>query len=103
MFVRWRQVFCDVFKHLGTEIVFKPRGAEPVPVLALVKEPEGVYEVGGSQVVGQTAEFTVKASDLTPKTGDFLGVGSKTYRIYEEPLLDASNIVWKFQAVLTEK
>jgi hypothetical protein len=95
--------FNDVFDRLGIEIVFKAKGSEPLSILALVKEPESVYEVGGSQVVGQVAEFSARVVDVIPKVGDFLFLGSKKYKIHEEPLLDASNIVWKFSAVLTEK
>jgi hypothetical protein len=103
MFVEWRQVFNDIFDHLGIEVTFKPRGGEPVSIIALVKEPEGVYEVGSSQVIGQVAEFTVKAADANPKVGDFFLLGSKKYKIHEDPLLDASNLVWKFRAVLVER
>jgi hypothetical protein len=110
MLIKLEQVFDDVFEHLGVEIIFKSRTSEPVSIVALVKEPEGVYEIGGSQVIGQVAEIAVKAADVTPKTGDTIEIiacaastGSKKYKIHEEPLLDGSNIVWKFQAVLVEK
>jgi hypothetical protein len=95
--------FDDVFDRLGVEAIFDPRTSEPVPIIALVKEPENVYEVGSSQVIGQVAEFSVKATDATPKVGDAIFLGLKKYKIHEEPLLDASNILWKFQAVLMEK
>jgi hypothetical protein len=68
-----------------------------------MKEPESVYEVGSSQVIGQVAEFSVRAADITPKVSDFLFLGSKKYKIHEEPLLDASNLIWKFRAILVEK
>jgi hypothetical protein len=97
------QVFDDVFEHLGVEIIFNPRTSDSISIVALVKEPEGVYEVGSSQVVGQVAEFSVKATDVSPKVGDFIFLGLKKYKIHEEPLLDASNVIWKFQAVLMEK
>jgi hypothetical protein len=103
MFANLKQVFGDVFEHLGVEIIFDSRTSEPVSIIALVKEPESVYEVGSSQVIGQVAEFSIKAADATPKVGDAIFLGSKKYKIHEEPLLDASNIVWKFHAVLTEK
>jgi hypothetical protein len=45
----------------------------------------------------------VKAAYVTPKVGDAIFLGSKKYKIHEEPLLDASNLLWKFQAVLVEK
>jgi hypothetical protein len=95
--------FDDVFEHLGVEATFDPRTSPPVSIIALVKEPEGVYEVGSSQVVGQVAEFSVKAADVSPKVGDTILLGSKKYKIHEEPLLDASNLLWKFNAILVER
>jgi hypothetical protein len=95
--------FDDVFEHLGVEVLFQQSPTASFYVVALVKEPEGVYEVGSSQVIGQVAEFSVKAADITPKAGDAILLGSKKYKIHEEPLLDASNLVWKFNAVLMEK
>jgi hypothetical protein len=98
-----KTAFDDVFEHLGVEVIFKPRSSEPVSIFALVKEPESVYEVGSSQVIGQVAEFSVKASDASPKVGDQVELGSKKYKIHEEPLLDGSNVIFKFNAILVEK
>jgi hypothetical protein len=95
--------FDDVFEHLGVEVLFQQSPTASFYVIALVKEPENVYEVGSSQVVGQVAEFSVKAADVTPKVGDAIFLGSKKYKIHEEPLLDASNVIWKFPAVLMER
>jgi hypothetical protein len=102
--------FDDVFEHLGVEVLFQQSPTVSLYVIALVKEPENVYEVGSSQVIGQVAEFSVKAADVTPKVGDLIKInacaastGSKKYKIHEEPLLDSSNLVWKFSAVLVEK
>jgi hypothetical protein len=103
MIVAWNRVFDDVFEHLGVEVIFKSKTSEPVSVLALVKEPESIYEIGSSQVIGQVAEFSVRAADVIPKVGDFIFLGSKKYKIHEEPLSDASNLVLKFKAVLVEK
>jgi hypothetical protein len=103
MIVAWNRVHDDVFEHLGVEVIFKPRTSEPVPILALVKEPESVYEIGSSQVIGQVAEFSVRAADAIPKVGDFIFLGLKKYKIHEEPLSDASNLVLKFKGVLVEK
>jgi hypothetical protein len=98
-----QNAFNDVFDHLGVEIIFDPRTSEPFSIIALIKEPESVYEVGSSQVIGQVAEFSVKAADVNPKVGDLIFLGTKKYKIHEEPLLDASNLIWKFQAVLMER
>jgi hypothetical protein len=95
--------FDDVFKHLGVEVLFQQSSTASLYIVALVKEPENVYEVGSSQVIGQVAEFSVRGADVTPKIGDAIFLGSKKYKIHEEPLLDASNVIWKFNAVLLEK
>jgi hypothetical protein len=87
MFIKLKQVFDDVFEHLGVEIIFDPRTSEPVSIVALVKEPVGVYEVGGSQVIGQVAEFSMKSSDATPKIGDsifHMGLDVSEFREYAE-------------------
>ncbi|GHT92050.1 hypothetical protein FACS1894122_05350 [Alphaproteobacteria bacterium] len=96
----FENAFNDVFEHLGIEVIFKPANASSFPIIALLKEPESVYEVGSSQVIGQVAEFSMKASDVKPKVGDSIFVGAKKYKIHEEPLLDASNFAWKFNAIL---
>ncbi|GHU19494.1 hypothetical protein FACS189472_09340 [Alphaproteobacteria bacterium] len=98
-----KNAFDDAFEHLGVEVVYKSTASASFSIVALVKEPENVYEVGSSQVIGQVAEFSVKASDVKPKISDVIFIDSKKYKIHEEPLLDASNIIWKFQAVLLEK
>jgi hypothetical protein len=95
--------FEDVFEHLGVEVLFQQSPTTSLYVVALVKEPENVYEVGSSQVIGQVAEFSVKTADVTPKVGDAVFLVSKKYKIHEEPLLDASNLLWKFRAVLVER
>jgi type II secretory pathway component GspD/PulD (secretin) len=110
MKIELKQVFDDVFEHLGVEVIFDPRTSEPVSIVALMKEPESVYEVGSSQVIRQVAEFSVKAADVTPKVGDLIKIiacaastSSKKYKIHEEPLLDGSNLIFKFNAILMER
>ncbi|GHT99364.1 hypothetical protein FACS1894126_5540 [Alphaproteobacteria bacterium] len=98
-----KDAFDDVFEHLGVEVVYKPTVSASFSIVALVKEPENVYEVGSSRVIGQVAEFAVKAADAKPKVGDAIFVGTKKYKIHEDPLLDASNLIFKFQAVLIER
>jgi hypothetical protein len=98
-----QNAFDDTFERLGVEVLFQQSPAISFYVMALIKEPENVYEVGLSRVVGQVAEFSVKASDASPKVGDLIFLGSKKYKIHEEPLLDASNYIVKFQAVLLER
>jgi hypothetical protein len=109
MFIKLKQLFDDVFEHLGVEVTYVEKNTNGIPgevakqYRMCCKHPENVYEVGSSQVIGQVAEFSAKASDVTPKVGAFIFLGSKKYKIHEEPLLDASNLVWKFSAVLMEK
>jgi hypothetical protein len=99
-----QRMYDDVFDHLGIEVEYKPKTSAAFKTLALIKEPENVYEVGSSNVVGQVAEISVKVADLKmPMVGDVIFIGNKKYKICEDPLLDASNVIWKFNAVLVEK
>lgn len=90
----------DIFEHLGQEAIFKSRGAVTKSLIAVIKRPENLYEIGDSQVVSQVAKVSVKAADITPKIGDVIEVDSKKYKIFEEPLLEASTLIWRFNATL---
>lgn len=90
----------DMFEHLGQEIIFKPRNGDNLSLIAVIKQPENPYELGDSKIVDQVSNVSVKSADITPKIGDVIEVNSKKYKIFEEPLLDASTLIWRFNAVL---
>ena len=90
----------DMFEHLGQEIVFKPKNGDSSSLIAVIKQPENPYEIGESQIVKQVAEISVRVADVNPKIGDVIEVNSKKYKIFEEPLLEASTLIWRFNATL---
>jgi len=96
------RAFDDMFEHLGQEVQFQSRNASPMNIIAVVKQPENPYGLGDSSVVNQVAEITTKSSAVTPRIGDFIVADTRKYKIYEEPLLDASTYMWKFHAVLVK-
>lgn len=90
----------DMFEHLGQEVILKPQKGETKLLVAVIKRPENLYELGDSQVVSQVAEVSVKSADAKPQVGDVIEVNSKKYKIFEEPLLEASTLIWRFNATL---
>lgn len=90
----------DMFEHLGQEIVFKLRGGKSCSLIAVIKQPENPYELGDSQIVKQVAEISVRSADIAPRVGDIVEVNTRKYKIFEEPLLDASTLIWRFNAAL---
>ena len=90
----------DIFEHLGQEVVFKPKKGETKSLIAVIKQPENPYEIGESQIVKQVAEINVRVADVNPKIGDVIEVNSRKYKIFEEPLLEASTLIWRFNATL---
>ena len=90
----------DMFEHLGQKMIFKPKNGETKSLVAVIKQPENIYEIGESQVVRQIAEISVRVADVNPKIGDVVEVNSKKYKIFEEPLLEASTLIWRFNATL---
>ncbi len=97
------QAFDDMFDHLGDEYVFQSRNGTKKTIVAVIKQPENPYVLGDSSIIEQVAEITMKSSDISPKIGDCIITKTGTYKIYEEPMLDASNYLWRFHAVLMEK
>lgn len=93
----------DMFEHLGGMAKYQPRDGAAVEVIAFAKEPENPYELGDSQHIDQVAVISVKSEEVTPKIGEFIEINGRTYKIFEEPLLDASNFIWKFLGVLVKK
>jgi hypothetical protein len=66
--------FDVVFEHLGNRdcsLLRCDSNASKLSLAALIKEPENVYEIDGSQVIEQVAEISVKSCTVTPKIGDF--------------------------------
>ena len=98
-----KRAFDDMFEHLSVAIQYQPRNSAAFPIMAIIKQPENAYDIGDSQIVDQVAEVSVKASEITPKIGDCVIANSRKYKIYTTPLLDASNYIWKFFAVLVEE
>ncbi len=89
-----------IFEHLGKPVKYKCRDGSCKTVIAVGKSPENLYSASENQIVGQAIEVGVKSEEITPQVGDSIIVNDKTFRIFEEPLLDASGLIWKFEAVL---
>lgn len=70
-------------------------------IKALVKRPDSTYCLGNDgTLTNQIASIEIRAQDITcPSVGDYIKIGNKFYRIFEQPLKDSSNIVWKIEAV----
>lgn len=97
------QAFGDVFTNLGRVMVYKSKNGTSKSVEVVIKEPDCQYDLGDSQIVDQVAEVTLKASGIRPQIGDYICSKSVKYKIYTEPMLDASNNIWKFYAVAVEE
>ena len=94
-----KQALDNVLKHLGQPVVYTTINGKSQQVIAVIKLPETQYDLSNSQMVDQVAEVIVKKADITPKLGDYITVRTVKYKIFSQPLLDASNNIWKFYAV----
>lgn len=94
-----KQALNDMINHLGQPIIYTDESGQTSAMIAVIKTPENQYDLGDSQVIDQVAEVTLNADDLTPKIGEYIYSNGRKYRIYTEPMLDASNNVRKFFAV----
>ena len=93
----------DCFAHLGKEAQYQSSGAAPFPIRVLIKQPDTAYEMGDGQVIGHMAIFEIRIDELAfPKVGDQLVIAGNRYKIFSEPLRDASNTVWEITAMVME-
>ena len=96
-------MFADCFAHLGKEALYQSSGAVPFSIRVLIKQPDTPYEIGDGQVIGHMAIFEVRTHELAfPKVGDQLIIAGNRYKIFSEPLRDASNTVWEITAMVME-
>lgn len=96
-------MFEDCFAHLGKEALYQSSDEAPFPVRVLIKQPDTAYEMGDGQVIGHMAIFEVRIDELAfSKVGDQLIIAGNRYKIFAEPLRDASNTVWEITAMVME-
>jgi hypothetical protein len=97
------KMFEDCFAHLGKEAQYQSSGSAPFPIRVLIKQPDTAYEMGDGQVIGHMAIFEVRIRELPfPKVGDQLIIAGNRYKIFAEPLRDASNTIWEITAMVME-
>ncbi len=96
-------MFEDCFTHLGKEALYQSSGSASFPIRVLIKQPDTAYEIGDGQVIGHMAIFEVRTHELAfPKVGDQLIIDENRYKIFAEPLRDASNTIWEITAMVME-
>lgn len=102
MFKNIQKLFMDCFEHLGVEATYCNKNKESIcEIKALVKRPDTTYSLGNDgTLTQQIASIEIRSQDITfLSVGDYIKIGDKFYRIFEQPLKDSSNIVWKIEAV----
>ena len=93
-----RSAVDDMFVHLGVGVTFRSTGIDRA-LVAVIRQPERPYDLGDTTVVRGVVDVSIKAADATPRIGDFVVANGKTYKIYEEPLLETYSLIWRFNAV----
>ncbi|MDN5248211.1 MAG: hypothetical protein QWI36_03690 [Wolbachia endosymbiont of Tyrophagus putrescentiae] len=70
-------------------------------IKVLVKRPDTTYSIGADgRLTNQIALMEVRRKDINdPKIGDYIRIGKKYYKIFEQPLQDSSNMLWKIDGI----
>lgn len=94
------KMYNDVFSHLAYKVEYQTSSTS-FSVLAIINNPENAYEMGGSEIIGQVAEISLRARDFktAPRMQDKIIFKKQIYRIFTEPLLNSSNEIYKMLAV----
>ncbi|APR98662.1 head-tail joining protein [Wolbachia endosymbiont of Folsomia candida] len=105
MFRDIKRLFVDCFEYLGVEATYcnKNKGAI-CEIKALVKRPDTTYSLGNDgTLTNQIASIEIHIQDVTcPSVADYIKIGNKFYRIFEQPLKDSSNNLWEIRAIEVE-
>ncbi|MCJ7454350.1 MAG: hypothetical protein MUP48_02700 [Wolbachia endosymbiont of Homalodisca vitripennis] len=96
------KLFSDCFEHLGVEVSYCNKSKKEISkIKALVKRPDNTYSLGADgALIQQIASIEIRCRDVTfLNVGDYIKIGNKYYKIFEQPLQDSSNELWKVAAV----
>lgn len=102
MFKNTQRLFSDCFEHLGVEVSYCNKNKEEIcKIKALVKRPDTTYSLGDDgKLTREVATLEVRSQDVTyPSIGNYIKIGNKFYKIFEQPLKDPSNMLWKIEAI----
>lgn len=97
-----KRLFADCFKHLGVKAVYYNSKREEIcKIKALIKHPDVTYSIGrDGELTNQIASIEIRVQDVTSfSIGDYIKVGNKFYKIFEQPLKDPSNMLWKLEGI----
>lgn len=97
-----KRLFIDCFEHLGVEAIYCDKSKKPIcQIRALVKRPDTAYSLGNDGTfIQQIASIEIRIQDITfLGVGNYIKIDNKYYRIFEQPLKDSSNKVWKITAM----
>lgn len=98
------QLLEDCFEHLGVEVSYCNNKREEIcKVRALIKRPDAKYSIGkDGALTHQIASIEIRCQDvfsLWQGIGDYIKIEKRFYKIFELPLKDSVNMVWKFEAI----
>ena len=91
----------DCFEHLGIEVSYCDHKRKEISKMkALVKCPDTAYSLGiDGKLTQQIAFIEIRSQDVVfLSLGDYIKIGNKFYKIFEQPLRDPSGSVWTIQA-----
>jgi hypothetical protein len=72
-------------------------------IKALVKRPDATYSIGkDGALTNQIASIEIRSRDVFSfwqGIGNYIKIDKKYYKIFEPPLKDSVNMVWKIEAI----
>jgi hypothetical protein len=93
------RVLDSLFTQFGQDALLTPNGGEALLIRVIHRQADVVMDIGRGVVQSDSSVFLVRTSDrFTPKSGDLLEVGSKTYQLQGPPTHEQQGLIWKMEA-----
>ena len=94
------RLFCDCFEALAEDAFYQKPDQPPMPIRLLQKLPDLMYEVGDGRMVDTVLAGEILCTAIAdPEVGDSIVFEDVTYTIFQIPIRDASQNVWKVHAI----
>lgn len=90
-------IFAD--PHIGEDAVLRPGGVGGISVRVVRKQPGRIAEFGSSRAIMPAVLIEVRRSEAPDLAeGDFVEIGTQTFRVIAPPLSDSLGLVMTCEA-----
>ena len=88
----------SMFSNLGEPAVYQPQNRENQEIFVVKRQPDEVINALETRVHTSSCLLNISAEKVPiPTAGDRIIIGSTTFLVKGEPIIDQHNLVWQIE------